>query len=356
MIVSVYAFTHKKFDVPSDPMYIPLQVGAAVNEDLGYLKDDVGDNISSLNCYYSELTGMYWLWKHENKSDIIGTCHYRRFLIDSKEIVLTKEKICDYLAEYDLITTKPVLLNNSYYYGFSANHNIKALDTTGEVIKDLYPDYYETFITLVNGPYTYFGNMIICRHELYNRYCNWLFTIFKEVEKRIDLDTDEDAYHKRVLGFISEFLLYVFVNVNGLKAKHCKVGMFGEKIETKEMKEKLAKLFLKGDAIACQNYFMEEYQKRPDLMMEASDITGELRLAMQIIATAKIEREKEGKNIFDYERDFRKLIQIFTKLNNALLHEANHNMTEDDKAFLESDYVSETMKMVAKKVVIRMER
>ena len=49
----------------------------------------------------------------------------------------------DYLLEnYDLVTTKRVILNNSYYHGFSANHNIKALDCTGEVIRDLYPDLY----------------------------------------------------------------------------------------------------------------------------------------------------------------------------------------------------------------------
>ncbi len=37
---------------------------------------------------------------------------------------------------------------------------------TGEVIKELYPEYYDTFIQLVNGNETYFGNMIVTSKEL----------------------------------------------------------------------------------------------------------------------------------------------------------------------------------------------
>ena len=50
--VWVVVATHKKYDMPSDKMYIPIQVGAegkldeAGNPlDLGYQKDNTGDNI-----------------------------------------------------------------------------------------------------------------------------------------------------------------------------------------------------------------------------------------------------------------------------------------------------------------------
>ena len=46
--------THKKFNPPKDTVYVPLQVGSALNPDLGYMKDDTGDSISDLNPYYGE--------------------------------------------------------------------------------------------------------------------------------------------------------------------------------------------------------------------------------------------------------------------------------------------------------------
>lgn len=76
MKIKIFALTHKKFEVPQDKMYQPLQVGREEKEDLGYLCDNTGDNISAENCYYSELTGLYWIWKmytHINMKEPVTT-------------------------------------------------------------------------------------------------------------------------------------------------------------------------------------------------------------------------------------------------------------------------------------------
>ena len=350
MRIRIYAMTHKQFDVPEDPLYQPLHVGHAKAKDLGYLGDDSGENISHLNCYYSELTGHYWLWKNCHDVDYIGTCHYRRFLINEQEKVLMKQEYQNLLKDYDLVTTKRVILNNSYHYGFSANHNIKALDCTGEVIRDLYPEYYDAFATLVQENETYFGNMFVTSKGLFDAYCEWLFTIFEEVSKRIDLDTDEDAYHKRVLGFISEFLLLVWVRVNQLKVYECKVGMLGEKAETRELKEKLAEYFKNKDVEGAMEYFMQVKNARPDVMMEASDVTGELRLCMQVIATAGKEQEVYGSSILDRENKFRALLELFTELNHVVYRRHHGISSLDDEVFLEQNGISDIALEVAEAV------
>ena len=87
MKTQIFVMTHKKFNPPNNPIYIPLQVGAALNPDLGYMRDDVGDSISALNPYYGELTGMYWLWKNytaENK--YVGTLAFHEVLDAVDEI------------------------------------------------------------------------------------------------------------------------------------------------------------------------------------------------------------------------------------------------------------------------------
>lgn len=350
MRLRIYVMTHKKFDVPNDRMYQPLHVGRACAEDLGYSGDNTGENISHLNCYYSELTGLYWLWKNCRDLDYIGTCHYRRFLINEQEKVFTKQEYEILLKKYDVITTKRVILNNSYHFGFSANHNVAVLDMTGEVIKDLYPSYYDTFLRRVYENETYFGNMFVTSKDLYDAYCEWLFTIFEEVSKRINLDTDEDAYHKRVLGFISEFLLLVWVQVNDLKVYECKVGMLGEKAETREVKEILAEYFRKKDVEGAKNYFLQRKTERPDIMMEASDVSGELRICMQIIATAGKELEVYGTSVLDKTCEFRELMHLFARINLIALRKEQGRLTQEDILFLSENEISEVAMEVARVV------
>ena len=55
MSMRIYTMTHKKFTPLPDPLYVPLHVGRACGENLGYLGDDTGEQISALNCYYRHL-------------------------------------------------------------------------------------------------------------------------------------------------------------------------------------------------------------------------------------------------------------------------------------------------------------
>lgn len=57
MKVTNYIITHKAFTPPNVPDYIPLQVGNG--PDLGWLRDNTGDEISAKNPNWCELTGLY---------------------------------------------------------------------------------------------------------------------------------------------------------------------------------------------------------------------------------------------------------------------------------------------------------
>ena len=47
--IKVIVATHKKYQMPTDDLYFPVHVGAEEKEDLGYIKDNEGDNISTKN-------------------------------------------------------------------------------------------------------------------------------------------------------------------------------------------------------------------------------------------------------------------------------------------------------------------
>ena len=338
MSTTIFAMTHKKFIPPSDKMYVPLHVGCEGKEDLGYLGDNTGEHISGKNRYYSELTGVYWVWKNYHDADNVGICHYRRFLVNDAGKLFTEAEIESLLSRYDLITTKTLTMRYPYYDGFSHNHNLADLEVALKVVKELYPGYYDTFHTMVHKRDTWFGNIMICKKVLFDEYCSWLFPIFFEMEKRIDVENYDD-YHKRVYGFISEFLLYVWATVKNLKVYQCKVGMLGEKAETKELKTALAGFFEKKDIEGAKQYILKALEKRPDVLMEASDLDGKLKLAMQVITTCENEYKSYGGCILDKEKDFERLISYFRKLNEIVERIRCGDMTKEDEMLLKERLV-----------------
>lgn len=340
MGVTIFTMTHKKFEEPKDSIYIPLHVGRACSEDLGYAGDNTGDNISAKNCFYGELTGVYWVWKNVRTSDYVGICHYRRYFCTEAGRIFNEKDYLSILKDYDIIVSKKLKLNFSYFDGYAGDYNIFDLITTGEVIREKYPEYYDTFEKLVHGNGTYFGNMMVSNKKIFDEYSQWLFSIFEEVENRIDASGYDD-YHKRVFGFLSEFLLMVFVEKNGLKVYECKVGMTAEKYETKQMKEKLAEFFRKKDLAGAKAYFLESLEKRPDVLMEASDITGELKVSMQVVAVCELERQLLGESVIDRIQDDTELMRYFNRLNaviNAFRMEA---VQPEDIRFLQQEKISQ---------------
>ena len=69
--------------------YVPILAGAYRYREGSsklfdsFAKDNTGENISSLNPYLNENTAIYWVYKHYKEignPDMVGFCHYRRFL------------------------------------------------------------------------------------------------------------------------------------------------------------------------------------------------------------------------------------------------------------------------------------
>lgn len=211
--INIYIVSHKKFDVPSKDSYIPIQVGEG--EDLGYLRDNSGDNISAKNRNYCELTALYWIWKNSN-SNIVGLTHYRRYfyrnvLSNKENNIVTNLQIEKILRKYDIIL--PLKL---YTYRFTLGEqysyfNIgKDLLLCRSIIENKCPEYINSFDSMYNGHAGYYYNMLITRKEILARYCEWLFPILYEVENNIDI-TGYTDYQKRVYGFLAERLFNVWI-------------------------------------------------------------------------------------------------------------------------------------------------
>ena len=212
---------HKQYEVPAEQMYLPVHVGASLGKELGYQKDNEGENISDKNPNFCELTGLYWAWKNL-KADAIGLVHYRRyfggkekFLVNGKtKKILSSQEVEDKLANYQMILPK----KRNYYIETLYNHYahtmyVEPLDITGEILKEKYPEYVAEFENLKKRKSAHMFNMFICSKELMGKYCEWLFDILFELEKRVDA-SQYDSFHARFFGRVSELLLDVYINTN----------------------------------------------------------------------------------------------------------------------------------------------
>lgn len=233
--IKVIIATHKKYDMPKDEMYVPLHVGAEGKEDLGYIKDNTGDNISTKNPYFCELTGVYWTWKNLD-ADYIGLAHYRRhFCLKKKsknkfDNVLTLNETSKILKNTDVILPKKrkYYIENLYSH-YDHTMYVEPLDITGKIIEEKYPEYSQYFEKLHKRTSAHMFNMFIMKKDIFDGYCSWLFDILFELEKRVDV-SKYDSFHSRFYGRISELLLDVYLQKNNISYKE--VGfIYMEKID-----------------------------------------------------------------------------------------------------------------------------
>ena len=210
--VKVIVAAHKPYEMPFDKMYLPVHVGAAGKDNIGYQRDDEGDNISNLNPYYCELTGLYWAWKNL-KEDYIGLVHYRR-LFTMNGHTLTESDITPYLGQVKLFTP----YKRKYYIEtlkthYEHTHYPEHLQITRNTVERLYPNYLDAYDKAVNRTWGYMFNMMIIDRNLLNDYCDWLFNILDDVFKQIDT-TNYPVFTKRYVGRISEILFNVWLERN----------------------------------------------------------------------------------------------------------------------------------------------
>ena len=186
---------------------IPIQVGKALTEKKLYdITDDIGDNISERNRRYSELTALYWVWKHD-KSRYAGISHYRRkFCIDDNQL----EHLLQ--SDIDVVVTVPIMNFKTVKEQYCLDHSEEDWKILTEAVKQLYPEFMVAFRDVEKGNWYYAYNMFIARKEILNEYCAWLFPILEYCDKRIN--SKDDVYQERYAGFLSERLLTVFLTHN----------------------------------------------------------------------------------------------------------------------------------------------
>lgn len=238
-MIKIYVNYFGPARVISNSVLIPIQVGSAIAKHrLDMLGDDQGENISTKNPFYCELTGQYWAWKNDRTSEYVGFFHYRRFLdfLPNSERTttvhgvveksfpddfldkfgLTQENIEEVVVGFDAIVPEPIdvrdIKSRSVWdqYCTAQYHHIADLQATKEILSELYPDDLYVFNRVMEGTKLYPTNIFVFSRLVFEEYCEWLFSILEELESRVNVD-GYGTQERRVIGYIAERLLTVFI-------------------------------------------------------------------------------------------------------------------------------------------------
>ena len=236
--IRIFVSCHKPAVVPVNNLFYPIQVGAALNDQRmeNMLHDDEGINISKKNKSYCELTAQYWAWKNTN-ADYYGFFHYRRYFSFSSEIFpsnyfgdvifekndkptlemlqISEEHMRDIIEKYDIIAPTQGKFeedNLTLYeqYNIAKVHKIEDLDLVLSIIDRDYPEMSQIADEYIHSTKGYFCNMFIMKKDIFQKYCQWIFPILEEHEKRRDLSSyDKETY--RVSGYLAERLCGIYL-------------------------------------------------------------------------------------------------------------------------------------------------
>lgn len=253
MKTKILVATHKEKSLMQNEIFLPIQVNAQKSGyiiDSDYILDNTLNHISEKNYTFNELTALYWAWKNMADLDISGLMHYRRYLdlhykkklfkkepihiidavksdnskfVQLSDVKKTNKVIQKILQNYDMAVPRPAFCSidgviSSIAQDYKHNHIAQDWDICMEIVIEKFPEYKNSIAEyLEKGSKFYIGNMFIAKRQIMNEYCNWLFTILFETEKRITFS--EDPYQKRVIGFLSERLFTLYILHKKFKLK-----------------------------------------------------------------------------------------------------------------------------------------
>lgn len=222
--IKIMVAMHKSYRKPQGEMYLPVQVGKFLSkQDLQIQGDDDGENISEKNRNYCELTALYWAWKNLD-ADYIGLVHYRRYFSlhrkkDKWESVLNEKDVTQILKDV------PVILPRKRNYIIETNesqylhaHHREGWEAMYRTIAADYPKYLPSLNRMRKSRSGHRFNMFIMRRDCFMAYCEWLFDILFQVEQEIDISGYSES-EARVFGYLSERMLDVWIETNGISYK-----------------------------------------------------------------------------------------------------------------------------------------
>ena len=223
------------------PKYIiPLGVGKE-KFPKSWIDEKNGINISHLNSYYGELTGIYWIWKNAiddmNNEDIIGNCHYRKLWLN--QLYLKKQKntfnsLYSKLLNFDnlnfnkldAIQVQPIFFKTKNLMDdFFEIHGTDILDKS---LHFLDSKNRKDFSHHLKNNKLFPLNMFITKVKYFREYCEIIFPWLHNCFKYCEANNLLKGYNSRLPAFLAErFTSYWYSQKkNKISLSYARLGKF----------------------------------------------------------------------------------------------------------------------------------
>ncbi len=266
--LQIYVVAHKEVFVPESPFLCPIQAGSANGPSLSqkFLRDDAGENISNYNQDFSEMTALYWIWKHAKKTENIGLFHYRRYLCCKRKIQYKEN--CDWKRFYyypylsqdvferqlfdwqylkEILEHYPIVIPKRSYVKERNHQNVyalfsfrgiwkKELDYTIKKAYQMFPGFQSAIKKYASSDRALHCNMFLMRYSLFDEYCSFLFPLLLSVYEDVK-NGKLDTVQPRIMGYLAEFFTGVFITYKMDKVPVKELnGIFFERTDGREHK------------------------------------------------------------------------------------------------------------------------
>ena len=174
--------------------------------------------------FYSELYQFKYVFDNYQLKDYVGFCHYRRYFK-----FLDKVDVDSLFKDFDVITATPILFKGTVKEHYNYYHNVDDFNLIGDIIKDKFKDYYETYLKFSDSNLFLPYNMFIMKSKDFKEYCTFVFGVLSEYTKIVGTDirkrikdnkdkylksfspNDTVDYQYRIGGYLAERLTNIFI-------------------------------------------------------------------------------------------------------------------------------------------------
>ena len=190
----------------------------------------------------------------------VGAANSKPLYIKGTEVIRPEGKIPDGFSPvrrddsgaYDIIVPKKRRYYIESLYSHYANTLEKShLDEALSVIKERHPEYEKAAIEAYSRTWGYMFNMFVMKRDCFRDYCDFLFDILFELEKRNLPGSNGSAFERRLYGRVSEILFNVWL------VKHSELSLFEVTVKSPER----VNWIKKGGAFLSAKFFKKKYKE-----------------------------------------------------------------------------------------------